>query len=117
MVIRGNSMWPFLRHGQEITVRKLKENESCRIGDIVVIKIRNFFLIHRVLLRKKTKDGGGYEYFTKGDRRLVGDGWIKNKNIVGRIPTGKTQRVFGYLAACYSFALLLIGEIINRRNA
>ena len=63
------------------------ENEHCDIGDIVAIKVRNFLLIHRVLFKRKVKNGNSYQYFTKGDRRLADDGWIDNKSIVGFVPT------------------------------
>jgi signal peptidase I len=117
MIVRGNSMWPFLRHEQIILARKLAKNEDINIGDIVVIKNENFLLIHRVLLKRKSKGGKGYEYFTKGDRRLVGDGWVDAKNIVGLAPSGKTKRIFNCLTACYSIGLILIGKIIKRSNA
>lgn len=114
MTVSGNSMWPFLRSGQEISVRKLIRNEAVSIGDIVVIKVRNFFLIHRVLLKRKSKGGNCWEFFTKGDRRLVGDGWTGAKNVVGIVPTRRIGRILNSLIAGYSFGLLLIGKIINR---
>lgn len=116
MTVSGNSMWPFLRHGQEVVVRRLKKDENCNIGDIVVIKVRKFFLVHRVLFRRKTKDGSSWEYFTKGDRRLVGDGWREEGEIAGGVVD---ERRFNNLrkaiALIQSEILLLVGVILWRR--
>lgn len=111
----GNSMRPFLRHGREIFIRKLAKNEHCRIGDIAIIKDRNSFLVHRVLFKRKIKNRNGWEYFTKGDRRLVADGWVEEKNIVGRVSATRVQKVFNWLVVCYSLGLALVGKMLGRR--
>ena len=116
ITIIGNSMWPFLRHGQEVVVRRLKKDENCNIGDIVVIKVRTFFLVHRVLLKRKKINESGWEYFTKGDRRLVADGWIEPKNIVGLVLTRRMAKISNYLIAGYSYGLILVGKIIRKRT-
>ena len=110
-------MWPFLRHGQEVVVRRLKKDENCNIGDIVVIKVRTFFLVHRVLLKRKKINESSWEYFTKGDRRLVADGWIDPKNIDGLIPAKIIEKIFNRLIAFYSFGLIFVGKIIKRSAA
>lgn len=108
-------MRPFLRHEQEVLIRKLAKNEHCRIGDIAIIKYRNSFLAHRVLSKRKIKDRNGWEYFTKGDKRLIADGWIEEKNIVGRVSTTQVQKVFNWLIVYYSLCLALIGKMLRRR--
>lgn len=115
MTVSGNSMWPFLRHGQEISIRKLIRNDDIHIGDVVVIKVRNFFLIHRVLLKRKSRNGKCLEYFTKGDRRLVGDGWIRQAKIIGVASFSlKNKSVVKYLAMFQSCQLLLFGIILRK---
>lgn len=114
LTVNGNSMWPFLRHGQKISVRKLIRKDDIRIGDVVVIQVRNFFLVHRVLLKKKSRNGKGLEYFTKGDRRLVGDGWSEGENIVGLVQARQIGRLFNFLVAIYSVGLALAGKILRR---
>jgi signal peptidase I len=114
IMIIGNSMWPFLRHGQEIAGRKLNKNENYNIGDIVVIKSRDFFLIHRVLFRRKTKDEKNWEYFTKGDRRLVGDGWFNSENIVFFVQASPIERISNCLIVIYSLGLSLVGKLFRR---
>lgn len=114
LIVNGSSMWPFLRHGQEVMVRKVIGNKNISIGDIVVINVKNFFLVHRVLFKRKSKEGKGWEYFTKGDKRFVADGWTGAKNVVGIVPTRRIGRILNSLIAGYSFGLLLIGKIINR---
>lgn len=108
-------MRPFLKHEQEVLIRKLAKNEHCRIGDIAIIKYRNSFLAHRILLKRKIKDRNGWEYFTKGDKRLVADGWIEEKNIVGLVSTTQTQKALNLLIVYYSFFLTLIGKMLRRR--
>lgn len=114
MTVSGNSMWPFLRHGQEVVVRRLKKDENCNIGDIVVIKVRKFFLVHRVLFKRKSKKRNGWEYFTKGDRRLIGDGWIDSENTVGLAQARQRKRIFNCLVVIYSLGLALVGKILRR---
>lgn len=114
MTVSGNSMWPFLRHGQEVVVRRLMKDENCNIGDIVVIKVRSFFMIHRVLFRRTIKKSNSWEYFTKGDRRLVGDGWSEGENIVGLVQARQIGRLFNFLVAIYSVGLALAGKMLRR---
>lgn len=109
-------MWPFLKHGQEIIIRMLKQDESYNIGDIVVIKVRSFFLIHRVLFKRKTKGGKRYQYFTKGDRRLVGDGWVNEVEIVGKTINECRFKNLSKVAALVQSEILLLGGIILRRR-
>lgn len=113
--VHGKSMRPFLRQGWAVLIRKLAKNEHCRIGDIAIIKDRNSFLVHRVLFKRKIKNRNGWEYFTKGDRRLVADGWIEEKNIVGRVSATRVQKVFNWLIVYYSLGLALAGKMLRRR--
>lgn len=115
MTVSGNSMWPFLRHGQEISVRKISRNDDVRIGDIVVIGVRNFFLIHRILFKRKMKNRRSWEYFTKGDRRLVADGWIEENNIYGIVKVGARNNVLSFFAIVYSTGLFFLGKILGRK--
>lgn len=116
MTVSGNSMWPFLRHGQEVVVRRLKKDENCNIGDIVVIKVRNFFLVHRVLFKRKAKEESDWQYFTKGDWRFAADGRIGAKDVIGAVPAKTIGRIFNILIAGYSFGLFLTGKIIKRNT-
>lgn len=67
-VIRGNSMWPFLRNGDIITPIEV---ENLQIGDIVIFNTEdNMKVFHRVVLL------GDNEVKCKGDNCLHFD-WIK----------------------------------------
>ena len=67
-IIRGDSMWPFLRNGDVITPIEV---ENLKIGDIVIFTTEdNMKVFHRVVLLDKN------EIKCKGDNCLHFD-WIK----------------------------------------
>lgn len=78
--IRGRSMWPVLRDGDEVVV----DHGSLTFapGEIVVFWQDGRLLAHRVLY---VREGDSLALLTKGDSRRCCDGWVAAENILGRV--------------------------------
>ena len=76
----GKSMYPFVRDGDVITLRRVPPNQL-KIGDIVAIPhpLRGNLIIHRIVALRN----GSVK--TKGDFNLASDGWISKNNVLGRV--------------------------------
>jgi hypothetical protein len=108
----GNSMWPFLKQGMKIRLRKISPKHLPEIGDVAVIKFKNGLLVHRILMIRHRKNDR--EYFTKGDRRLVGDGWMPHSRIAAVVDLPAVGRILGRAIGVYSLLLLIVGKILRR---
>lgn len=81
---QGRSMHPFLRPGDQVTVRLLAEEAGRRYrpGDCVVFRDRwERWLIHRVIGRGP----GPEEFMTKGDALPRPDGPVRKERLAGRV--------------------------------
>jgi len=85
--IASNSMYPAIKKGDAIIVRKLneKEKENLKVGDIIAFNEDDFIITHRII---EIKDG---IYVTKGDNNNIEDTNRREKNdivgiIIARIP-------------------------------
>ena len=112
LTLRGYSMWPFIRDGTKIKLQKIGPGYWPEIGDVAAIRYPDGILVHRILRIRQR--GDGWEYFTKGDRRLVGDGWIPHNRVVALVDLPVTSRMFGRAIAVYSLILLVAGKILRR---
>lgn len=111
--VHGRSMRPFLKPGMEIKFRKIGPRRRPEIGDVAGIRYRNGILVHRILAIRGR--GDDREYFTKGDRRLVGDGWIGGDRIAGiMIREKRYQRIIDLAAAGFSSLLWCGGKLLRR---
>lgn len=84
--VRGWSMWPILRDGDEVVV-----DHGCLTfapGDIVVCWRDRRLLAHRVLWVRAEPSPA---VLTKGDSRRRCDGWISAENILGRVNARQRQ--------------------------
>jgi peptidase S24-like protein len=77
---RGNSMKPYVRDGELVTVRPLPDGETIRKGDIVLAKVARTLYLHFVI----ATDGSG-----DAARVLIGNvhgrlrGWTSRANVYG----------------------------------
>jgi hypothetical protein len=108
----GKSMRPFVKDGTRIKFQKIGPGRMPEIGDVAAIRYRNGILVHRILLIRWRKDG--LEYFTKGDRRLVADGWIPHSRIAAVADFPIAGRILGEAMAVYSLFLAAVGKILRR---
>ena len=83
---RGMSMYPFLRDGDLITLRRAPV-AAFKIGDIVAIPhpVRGNLVIHRIVAVRN----GSLK--TKGDFNVASDGWVLRQDVLGRVI--RVQRV------------------------
>ena len=94
--ITSGSMWPALKKGDLIFVKKV-DSKEVKIGDIVVYKNQNGFTIHRVIEIKEDS------IITKGDANNISDAPVEFKDIVGKTfdyKIGKPLRLpkMGYIS-------------------
>ncbi len=83
-VIVSNSMYPHIRKGDMVIVKK--GNENLNIGDIIEYKQGNILIIHRIINIKNTRDGK--IYITKGDNNKNPDSvGINEYQVNGKIVT------------------------------
>lgn len=75
--ITSGSMWPVLKEGDLIFIKKISK-EELKIGDIVVWQNPQGFTIHRVV--KLDKDN----FVTRGDANFKDDKAVAYNEIVGR---------------------------------
>ena len=88
----------------DIIIYERYEKEELEIGEIIVFKTENVFVIHRIIDKKSV--GEEIRYYTKGDANQQEDkGFRTQKNIVG-IVKGKIPYI-GKIT-------LLLNDIINK---
>ncbi len=75
-VVKGDSMSPFIKSGERVEIERA---EKIRIGDILLFKRRNEFLLHRVIFVFENF------FITKGDRSPFIDPPVERKNIIGKL--------------------------------
>lgn len=72
--VRGNSMYPLLKEGDIIIVKRPGPNEIA-VGDIIVYRsVRGGLIVHRVV--GVTKVDGDYFFRTKGDNNPLEDHFL-----------------------------------------
>ena len=60
----GFSMWPFLRGGEKLIVKRTA-TEDLKIGDIIIYRTKDPLACHRLI--KKIKKEGKYIFYVRGD--------------------------------------------------
>ena len=82
--IGSNSMQPKINKGDAVIIKKVKEENEIKKGDIIAYKTNDKIIIHR-LVEITTKDNEK-RYITKGDANNAEDNVeIKLKNIKGKV--------------------------------
>lgn len=91
ITVGSGSMSPYIKRGDVVIVKKLKQKEfkNIKIGDVLIYKHDNIIVIHRLVEMKKLNNET--YYITKGDHNISKDSYlIKMEDIVGikvfRIP-------------------------------
>ena len=60
----GFSMWPFIKQGEKLIIKKVPI-EDLRVGDIILYRKDNQLVCHRLI--KRIGDEKGYLLYTRGD--------------------------------------------------
>jgi len=84
VVIRGNSMSPALKNGDEVTFDNYKE-QSIKIGDILVVN--HPYSVDKKIVKRVSKIKGDSLYFLEGDNPSESSdsktfGFISTENII-----------------------------------
>jgi hypothetical protein len=103
----GYSMWPFVRDGMVVTVQPCSA-EECDVGDIILVRMLDSFLLHRVVGRK------GSGLLTKGDARRRIDGVIPPKRVLGRVSRRLEDRFLGRASAMIGPPLWILANIYRQ---
>ncbi|MCL2072314.1 MAG: signal peptidase I [Marinilabiliaceae bacterium] len=80
IVLSGFSMFPFLVHNDIVQIKTI-DIENLKIGDVVVFKIDNKWVTHRLIKRNRKKN----LFYTRGDSKLIKDNPIKPEQIKGTV--------------------------------
>lgn len=108
-------MRPLLKDGMEIQLRKIGPGRKPVVGDVAAVRCGNGLLVHRIILARGRENDR--EYFTKGDWRLVGDGWVREDKIAGiMIREKRYLRAIDLVAAGFSILLWCAGKLLRRRR-
>lgn len=75
-------MWPFLKDGQKLLVKKIVPQEFHR-GDLVLYRVADQLICHR-LLRREKKDGN-WLFYCRGDASLGGSDQVYEEMVEGKV--------------------------------
>ncbi len=108
---KGQSMSPFIRHGDIITVTKV-ENNTVRVGDVVALlnPANNATIVHRII---NVRDDG---ILLKGDNCTTADGVFSSDTILGmvtKVERGNKRVKFCLGPAKKSIALVSANGSLN----
>lgn len=84
LTIGSGSMRDKIEIGDVVLVKKLKPNElnTLKVGDVLVFKMDNKVIVHRIIEIKKDSDGIIFK--TKGDANKDKDNWVvTEKGVIG----------------------------------
>ena len=85
LAVGSNSMYPVYERGDSIIFKKLNTHEKTdlKVKDIIVFKIDNNIILHRIENIEYTPSGNK-KYITKGDNNnIIDEGYITDDNIIG----------------------------------
>lgn len=77
----GFSMWPFLRAGEKLLIKK-KPAEKLKVGDIIICRADNQLVCHRLI--KKIKERERYLLYVRGDNSVSCPEPITEEMFLGR---------------------------------
>lgn len=81
-LVKGFSMWPFLKDGQKVLVKKVAPVEFRR-GDLVLYLVADQLVCHR-LLRRDKKDGK-WLFYCRGDASLGNGDQVCEELVEGKV--------------------------------
>ena len=100
----GVSMLPLLRQGKDLFILERKKSERCNVGDIVLYRRRNQYVLHRIIEVKPD------DYVIIGDNCTEKEYGITDNNIlavmISFIRNGKNYSVNTFSYRIYSFIWL-----------
>jgi hypothetical protein len=118
--VKGGSMEPFLREGDEVTWY-LAMPQEIRVGDLVTLLRGGGLIVHRALRVRRRQ--GRLEVLEKGDAQRIGR-WVDGKEVIGRVHAikrrGRSYDLGGFLGRCTSrllgFAHLVLDQLVAAKR-
>jgi phage repressor protein C with HTH and peptisase S24 domain len=92
----GDSMYPFIRSGQQLEVEPVDESELRR-GDVVLARLGRGLTAHRVV-RIERRDGRVVSITTRGDNCHSDDDSFSPDQLVGRISLRRRRNLVTIIA-------------------
>ncbi len=100
--VGGSSMWPFIKDGETLVIRKVSLDNISR-GDVVAVYVDQKLTCHRVF--KKSK-----EFIqTKADALIGLDARVSYEDVLGRVVAQKRNN---HVHICEGWVALLMGQCI-----
>lgn len=100
----GVSMLPLLRQGKDLFTVHRKGPERCKVGDVVLYRHGNDYVLHRVIEARLQ------DYVILGDNCLTKEYGVTDTDIIGIMTSyvrgGKEYSVNSSGYRCYSFLML-----------
>lgn len=104
----SNSMFPLIRKGNWIEVKKRSEEDCLHVGEIVLYRKANEFILHRIVQIDQDT------YLVKGDRNKLTDPPIDKTSIIARLSKIKKYNIwFDVEKPTVYFFVCTIGNYLN----
>ena len=100
----GVSMLPLLRQGKDLFTVKQKSHERCKVGDVVLYRRRDQYVLHRVVQVREN------DYVILGDNCIAREYGFTDNDIIGvmtgYVRNGKEHSVSDFGYRLYTFIWL-----------
>jgi len=113
--VSGFSMWPFLKPGKKLVVKKVSVGDL-KIGDIILYRANSQLVCHRLL--KKSTDKNKNLLYTRGDNsggllQLVTEEMFLGK-VIGALRNGKMINLAGQKQQFINRLIVEIAPLVTR---
>lgn len=114
---KGFSMWPFLKEGTKLIIKKVSFL-TLKVGDIILYEKDGNKICHRVV-RKIVKDAGA-RLFVRGDNSISSPEEIDEEmfcgKVIGYFNGSKIKNFLGFKSVVFSRTIVLIAPFLSRVN-
>ena len=111
----GFSMWPFLKPGQKLVIKKMPIRDL-RAGDIILYRANNQLVCHRLL--KKTIAKGKTLLYARGDNSASLPQFVIEEmflgKVIGALKNGKMINLSGWKRGCINRLIIGIAPLVRR---
>lgn len=111
---KGFSMWPFIREGEKLIIRKASI-DALKVGEIILYRAENKLVCHRLV--KKIKHNGGYLIYSRGDNSLSLPELVTKERFLGRVAAivrknGRTVDISGLQQRFLNRVIVIIAPLV-----
>ena len=110
----GFSMWPFIREGEKLIIRKTLV-EDLKVGEIILYQAEDKLICHRLV--KKIKDNDKYLIYSRGDNSLSLPEFVIKDKFLGKVvgvlkKNGKAVSIAGRKQRLFNRIIVMIAPLI-----